>query len=100
MHPGLAGGLMPDRRQAQPGIAVHAELHETEAILHLHRAIEGDAVELVLIDISEEIVRGHRCAFGIERDDEDRKSSVSGKRVSGRVKLGGRRKIKKKKKRK
>src|SRR3546814_19432544 len=89
-----------DRRIIQLKIEREAVKKEAdEGSLRRLKAIEDELLKLQReYNDYEEIWKSEKAAVqGAQAIKEDRKSGVQGKRVSGRVGLGGRRSIKKKK---
>ena len=70
---GLAGRLVRDAGQNAVGVVLGPGLDEAIgrfAPVEAHRAIEGDAVESVLVDIAQEIGRRDRCPLRLQRDSD------------------------------
>ena len=60
---------MRDRVEHAIGVHLRAALQQAIgrfAPVEMHRAVECSAVEPVLVDIAQEITRGHRCALGLD----------------------------------
>src|SRR3546814_17772622 len=82
-----------DAERALPVSGVVIARNEADRIERCVRSLTGLCAEVVVLDSgSTDDTVARACAIGA-----DRKSVVSGKSVSGRVDLGGRRIIKKKK---
>ena len=101
-EPGFGGRFMRDRVAHAVGVHLRTALQQAVgrfAPIEMHRAVELRPVEPVLVDIAQEIARGDRRAFGLQRNcdvahgrlDHDALRGVFARGRGGRIVLRGQR---------